>query len=42
MVWYDANDNNRTEDIVKVSIIEKPLLDDMDARLDIVRLYRLG
>lgn len=30
VVWYDANDNNRTEDIVKVSVIEKALLDDME------------
>lgn len=30
VVWYDANDNNRTEDIVKVSVIEKALLDDLE------------
>lgn len=30
VVWYDANDNNRAEDIVKVSIIDKTLLDDLE------------
>jgi len=29
VVWYDANDNNRKEDIVRISIIEQPSVDEI-------------